>query len=196
MPAAIRVMIDYFAALTSRDLRGMADNLIYPHATYEGAECVVVNSAEELPCLSSPSMNVTGKGDHLIQAGAYDIMDNIQVYLYNPVRVCLASSYSRDCFQPAGQNPSMRRHVLHYEQRRQMGYRARLDDFYAPRSNRREVPECRTIIPRYGTHSMAGRLSERSKGDARTYTASPGKTGQLMPWNCFRTSKMPATAIR
>jgi hypothetical protein len=94
-------MIDYFAALSSRDLRGMADNLIYPHATYEGAECTVVNSADELMASPPPSMNVTGKGNHLIQPGAYDIMDNIQVYLYNPVRVCIAFSYSR--FQPAGQ---------------------------------------------------------------------------------------------
>ena len=61
---------------------------------------MVFKSADELIANPPPSMNVTGKGDHLIKPGAFDILDNLELHLYNPVGAGLSLSYSR--FGPDG----------------------------------------------------------------------------------------------
>src|ERR1700691_4147863 len=48
VPKACQVIVGYFTALSQRDLKGMAEYLHYPFATFEGVEAVVVNSQEEL----------------------------------------------------------------------------------------------------------------------------------------------------
>ena len=100
VPGAMKVMMDYFAALSRRDLRGIAKTLNYPHGTYEGTDAVVVQSEEELMDNPPQSMNVIRKGDNLIQPGSYDVMESLNLHLYNPIRVTLSHTYSR--FDSAG----------------------------------------------------------------------------------------------
>jgi TAT (twin-arginine translocation) pathway signal sequence len=100
VPAAMMIMTQYFSALSRRDLKGISGVLNYPHATYEGTNATIIQSAEELMDNPSPSMNVTGKGVNLIQPGSYDVMDNLALHIYNPIRVGLSLTYSR--YEPSG----------------------------------------------------------------------------------------------
>jgi hypothetical protein len=97
VPAAMTVLIQYFTALSNRDLAGISRTLHYPHGTYEGpgTDAVIVESAEALMSNPPPSMNVTGKGDHLIAPGAFDILDGIHMHVCNPSRVGFSLDYSR-----------------------------------------------------------------------------------------------------
>jgi hypothetical protein len=106
IPETMRVITGYFAALSRRDLPAMARTLHFPFATYDGCgaqlpgerqwtEAVVFNSAEELIANPPPSMNVTGKGTHMLKPGAFDILDNLELVVYNPVGAGLSMSYSR-----------------------------------------------------------------------------------------------------
>lgn len=99
-PRATALLTRYFAALARRDLQGMAEMLHFPFATYEGTEPVVIQSAEELLANPPPSMNVTGQGVNYIQPGAYDILDGLELLIYNPVGAGCALSYRR--FGPDG----------------------------------------------------------------------------------------------
>jgi hypothetical protein len=100
IPQAMSLITEYFAALCRRDLQGMVRTLHFPFATYEWTDAVVFKSADELIANPPPSMNVTGKGDHLIKPGAFDILDNLELHLFNPVGAGLSLSYSR--FGPDG----------------------------------------------------------------------------------------------
>jgi hypothetical protein len=100
IPQAMSVITEYFAALNRRDLQGMVRTLHFPFATYEWIEPVVFNSAEELIANPPPSMNVTGKGDHVLKPGAFDILDNLELIVYNAVGAGISLSYSR--FGPDG----------------------------------------------------------------------------------------------
>jgi len=95
VPAAMSLLTQYFRALSERDLAGMAKTLHFPFATYEGTEPVVIETSDALLAHPPLSMNVTAKGDSLIEAGAYDMLDSIQLHTYTPVTVGLSLSYSR-----------------------------------------------------------------------------------------------------
>jgi hypothetical protein len=95
VPEAMRLVTKYFAALSRRDLKAMAETLHFPFGSFEGTEPVVVESAEQLMSSPPPSMNVTGNGDHLIKPGTYDMLDSIQLHVYNPVGAGLSLTYSR-----------------------------------------------------------------------------------------------------
>lgn len=95
IPEATKVLMEYFASLSRRDLGGIARTLHFPYGTYEGVEATIVESAENLMDAPPPSMNVTGKGENLIKPGAYDMLDTIQVYNYLPVSVQFSLCYSR-----------------------------------------------------------------------------------------------------
>jgi len=101
VPAALKLMGDYFVALARRDLEAMAGLMQYPFATYEGAEPLVIESREQLLTAPPKSMDVTGRGTSGIQPGGYDLLDSIQIHLYNPVGAGLSMTYSR--FGPDGQ---------------------------------------------------------------------------------------------
>src|SRR5262245_3359092 len=60
LPAALKVVTDYFAALARRDLRAMAKSFHYPFAIYEGVEALVVDSEAAMLANPPPSMNVSG----------------------------------------------------------------------------------------------------------------------------------------
>lgn len=95
VPSSLALLGRYFAALARRDAEGMADLLHFPFATYEGTEPDVVESREQF--LSDPPrlMNVTGKGVSHIQPRGYDLLDSIEILVYNPVGAGLTMAYSR-----------------------------------------------------------------------------------------------------
>ncbi|HEX4037594.1 MAG TPA: twin-arginine translocation signal domain-containing protein [Acidobacteriaceae bacterium] len=94
VPESMRILTQYFQALSERNLDGVADTLHYPFVTYEGSEPVVVESADQLRANPPQSMNVTAKGD-LITPGSYDIMEGIELHLYNPCGAGFSLPYTR-----------------------------------------------------------------------------------------------------
>jgi hypothetical protein len=100
VPTAFSLLTKYFRSLAARDLSAMAETLHFPFATYEGTDPIVIESAEALKANPPLSMNVTGAGNSLIEKGAYDMLDSIALYTYNPVNVGLSLCYSR--FGPDG----------------------------------------------------------------------------------------------
>lgn len=107
VPAAVRVMTDYFAALSRRDLRGMADVLHFPFGTFERTDAIVVRTPDELLAHAPASMNMTEHPerftahDGYLQPGCYDVLDGIEIFNSNPVAVNLSLNYNR--FSSSGQ---------------------------------------------------------------------------------------------
>lgn len=101
VPQGTKVLTQYFAALSRRDLRGMARTLHFPFASYEGTEPVVVQSEEELMVNAPASMNITQdperytNHDGYIKPGSYDILDGIEVFTPDPISVNFSLGYSR-----------------------------------------------------------------------------------------------------
>lgn len=95
VPEATKVLMQYFASLSRRDLKGISQTLHYPYGTYEGLEVTVVDSADSLMDVPPPSMNVTGKGVNLIRPGSYDMLDSLEVHNYLPCSVQFSLCYSR-----------------------------------------------------------------------------------------------------
>jgi hypothetical protein len=94
VPAAMRVLTAFFTALGRRDLDGLAATLHFPFATYEGIEPVVVESAEQLRAAPPQSLDVR-PGSENIQMGAFDLLDELALHVYNPVGAACSLSYSR-----------------------------------------------------------------------------------------------------
>jgi hypothetical protein len=101
VPAAVRVMTEYFAALGHRDLRGMAEMLHFPFGTFERTDAVVVQTPDELMAHAPASMNMSDHPerftdhDGYLQPGAYDVLDGIEIFNSNPVAVNLSLNYNR-----------------------------------------------------------------------------------------------------
>jgi hypothetical protein len=101
VPAAVRVMTQYFAALGQRDLKGMAEMLHFPFGTFERTEAVVVPSQEELMAHAPASMNMTEHPerftdhDGYLKPGCYDVLDGIEIFNSDPVAVNLSLNYNR-----------------------------------------------------------------------------------------------------
>jgi hypothetical protein len=106
VPAAVRVMTDYFAALGQRDLHGVADMLHFPFGTFERTNAIVVETADDLLAHAPASLNMSDHPerftdhDGYLQPGCYDVLDGIEIFNSNPVAVNLALSYNR--FSAAG----------------------------------------------------------------------------------------------
>ncbi len=101
VPAAVRVITEYFAALGERDLRGMAEMLHFPFGTFERTDAIVVSTADELIAHAPASMNMTDHPerftdhDGYLQPGCYDVLDGIEIFNSNPVAVNLSMNYNR-----------------------------------------------------------------------------------------------------
>jgi hypothetical protein len=101
VPEATKVLIGYFGAISQRDLKGVAEYLHYPFASYEGTDPVVVQTVDELIAKAPASINMTTNperySDHdgYIKAGSYDAIDGIEVFTADPVSVNFALNYSR-----------------------------------------------------------------------------------------------------
>ena len=95
VPNGLRVMSEFYIALAQRDLEAVADLMHFPVATYEGTEPEVIESREQLLAAPPKSLNVTGQGASHIQPGAYDLLDSVEIHVYNPVGAGLSMTYSR-----------------------------------------------------------------------------------------------------
>jgi hypothetical protein len=106
VPAAVGVMTQYFAALSQRDLKGMAETLHFPLGTFERTEATVVRSLDELMTHAPASMNMTEHPerftdhDGYLKRGCYDVLDGIEIFNSNPVAVNLSLNYNR--YSPEG----------------------------------------------------------------------------------------------
>jgi hypothetical protein len=106
VPSAVRVMTDYFAALSQRDLHGVSDVLHFPFGTFERTDAIVIQTADDLLAHAPASLNMTDHPERLtdhdgyLQPGCYDVLDGIEIFNSNPVAVNLALSYNR--FSAAG----------------------------------------------------------------------------------------------
>lgn len=106
VPAAVGVMTQYFAALSQRDLKGMAEMLHFPFGTFERTEAVVVRSPDELMAHAPASMNMTEHPerftdhDGYLKPGCYDVLDGIEIFNSDPVAVNLSLNYNR--YSPDG----------------------------------------------------------------------------------------------
>jgi len=95
VPNGLRVMSDFFVAPAARDPEAIADLLHFPFATYEGTEPDVIETREQFLAAPPKSLNVTSEGASHIQPGAYDLLDSIEIHVYNPVGAGLSMTYSR-----------------------------------------------------------------------------------------------------
>ena len=101
IPEATRVLTQHFAALSRRDLKGIAETMHYPFASYEGTEPVVVQTEAELMAKTPGSINMTQNperfSDHdgYIKPGSYDMLDGIEMFTADPVSVNFSLNYSR-----------------------------------------------------------------------------------------------------
>jgi hypothetical protein len=95
VPATMRIVSEFMAALARRDLDALSKLFHYPFVTYEGIDTVIVNSADELLSNPPPSLNTTGKGVNKIRPGSYDILDGIELLTYTPVGAGVALNFSR-----------------------------------------------------------------------------------------------------
>jgi hypothetical protein len=97
----VRVLTEYFKALSERDLKAMALTMHFPFGSYEGTALVVIDSPEDLIAKAPPSMNMSldperfTDHDSFLKPGAYDVFDGIEVFDTNPVAANLAMSYDR-----------------------------------------------------------------------------------------------------
>ncbi|MGH9739334.1 MAG: twin-arginine translocation signal domain-containing protein [Candidatus Acidiferrales bacterium] len=106
IPAAVRVMTQYFAALGERNLKAMADLLHFPFGTFERTDVIVVQTPGDLIAHAPASMNMTEHPerftghDGYLQPGCYDVLDGIEIFNSNPIAVNLSLNYNR--FGPDG----------------------------------------------------------------------------------------------
>ena len=91
----LRLVMEYFTALSQRDVQGIAKTLHFPFAIYETIDPIVVRSAADLIAAPPPSLNATGKGRSRIKAGSYDLLESVNVHLYCPVGGVYSLSFTR-----------------------------------------------------------------------------------------------------
>ena len=102
VPEGVKVLTAYFAALSRRDLRQMADTLHFPFASYEGTEPVVIQTPDELMAHAPASMNLTQNPEPVHRSRWITLcqvpttrFDGIEVINSDPVSVNLCLTYIR-----------------------------------------------------------------------------------------------------
>jgi hypothetical protein len=101
VPKGIEVLTQFFGALNRRDLKGIADVMHFPFATFEGTEAVIVNSADDLLAHPPASLNMSTDParytdhDGYLKPGAYDVLEGIEVLNFDPVLAGIAMRYNR-----------------------------------------------------------------------------------------------------
>lgn len=101
IPNAVRVMTDFFAALSRRDLKGMAGCLHFPFASYEDVDPIVVSTQADFfarqPASMSVAPNPERATDHegYIGKGSYDVFAGLEILTCDPVNVCMSLTYYR-----------------------------------------------------------------------------------------------------
>jgi len=95
VPEAMRVIIEFFQALSQRDMTGVAKTLHFPFALYEDIDPVVIKSKAELLKNPPATINVTGKGETQVMAGSYDLLEHLELQTFSPVAAVLTMSFMR-----------------------------------------------------------------------------------------------------
>jgi hypothetical protein len=101
IPAGINILTQYFVALAERNLQGIADVTHFPYASVEGTDPVVVQTADDLLKHPPASLNTVDTPerftdhDGYMKAGAYDVLENIEVVNFDPVTCGLVLNYNR-----------------------------------------------------------------------------------------------------
>jgi hypothetical protein len=102
VPAAVKVIVDYFAAIQRRDLSAIADQLHFPFGTFEDVRSEVVETREEFMKRPPASMNVVDLNprrfsdrDGYLKPGAYDLFLGLEVLGSDPVRAAVSMTYDR-----------------------------------------------------------------------------------------------------
>jgi hypothetical protein len=91
----LRLVTEYFTALSERNLDALVRTLHFPFALYEQIEPVVVSSAAELLKSPPPTLDASGKGKSRILPGSYDLLESVNVHLYCPVGGAFSLSFTR-----------------------------------------------------------------------------------------------------
>lgn len=101
IPQGLNVLMQYFTALSERNLKGIADVLHYPFASVEGTDPVVVQTADDLLKRPPASINMSDSPerytdhDGYMKAGCYDVLDNIEIVNFDPVTCGMVLNYNR-----------------------------------------------------------------------------------------------------
>jgi len=90
IPQGVRVLTEFFAAMRRRDPKQLAELMHFPCATYEGSECVVMESADAFLSSPPPSLDVKS-----LAPGSFELLSGIEVLVFDPIRVGMAMSFSR-----------------------------------------------------------------------------------------------------
>src|SRR5580765_2224331 len=90
----MRLMVEYFTALSQRNVAAIARTLHFPFAIYEDIEPIVIQSAAEFVATPPPSLN-PGSGKSRIMPRSYDLLEGINVHLYCPVGAAFSLSFTR-----------------------------------------------------------------------------------------------------
>jgi hypothetical protein len=93
------LLTDYFAAMASRDIEGVADTLHFPYATFDEifgeVDPIVYKTADDFIKNPPPSMKVGTGIDATLKPDTYDILDNMQLLIYSPIHAGLELTYTR-----------------------------------------------------------------------------------------------------
>ena len=90
----MRLMVEYFTALSQRNVAAIARTLHFPFAIYEDIEPIVIQSAAEFVATPPPSLN-PGSGKSRIMPRSYDLLEGINVHLCCPVGAAFSLSFTR-----------------------------------------------------------------------------------------------------
>jgi hypothetical protein len=91
----LRLVTEYFTALSQRNLDALSRTLHFPFAIYEDIEPIVVQSPADLLKNPPPSLNASGQGKSKIMRGSYDLLESVNVHLYCPVGGAFSLSFTR-----------------------------------------------------------------------------------------------------
>ena len=104
IPATVNVLTQHFAALSERNLGGIADTLHFPFAVHEQFTIrmpVVVRTRDQFMASPPASVGVTMKPvrfspqDGWLRPGLYDVLVGVEVLQFNPVMCNAAMTYDR-----------------------------------------------------------------------------------------------------
>lgn len=93
------LLTDYFAAMASRDMEGVASTLHFPFATFDEifgeVDPIVYKTADDFIKNPPPSMRVGTGIDATLKPDTYDILDGMQLLMYTPIHAGLELTYTR-----------------------------------------------------------------------------------------------------
>ena len=96
-----RVLMDHLAALSRRDINGVADTMHFPVRAATKAPTVVAEVAEEFIAKPPASLNMTmnpkrhSPNDGYMKPGSYDVFQGLEVMGTHPVNATIALTYDR-----------------------------------------------------------------------------------------------------